>query len=183
MKNLTVRPDYARYDERGHRPPPPEPQISKDVVRFAGEAFSAMKALQDEYGRSIPATYAERDTVDNLKAEVRTLSDKEREFSLTGDATGSVKLNGRNDAAINVTVKNSAQAISDGEGNNIAETYARAAELDNYVRRSEMDAKVGEIERAAISGAKMVMSDCLKTGDLQYASDSDILKIFRWGRA
>ena len=181
MKNLTVRPDYPRYDGRRNIPPPPEPP--KDVARFAGEAFNAMKAMQDQYGRNIPATYAERETVDDLKEEVRTLSDKEREFSLTGDAEGSVKFNGRNNAALNVTVKNSAQATADGEGNNIAQTYARADELNNYVKRDEMSAKVDELERAAISGAKMVVQDCVKTGDLQFAGESDILKIFRWGRA
>ena len=188
MKNLTVRPEPAPqrrvYPERGHRTPPPEPTImSKEVVRFAGESFTAMKAMQDEYGRSIPATYAERDDFDDLKAEVKTLSDKERDFSLTGDVEGSVKLNGKNDAAIAVKVKTSAQAVSDGEGNEISKTYARADELNNYVKRDEISAKVDELERAAISGAKMVTSDCLKAGDLQFASDSDILKIFRWGRA
>lgn len=187
MKNLTVRPDYhgqRNYGDYERRPAPPEPQkISNEVVRFAGEAFSAMKAMQDEYGRSIPATYAERDTVDNLKAQVRTLSDKEHQISLTGDAQGSARLNGKNDAEITVTVKNSAQAISDGEGNEISKTYARADELDNYVKRNEMNAKVEELERAAISGAKMVTADCLKSGDLQFASENDILKIFRWGRA
>ena len=196
MKNLTVRPEpipqRRGYPERGRQhtppapnyPPPPEPTImSKEVVRFAGESFTAMKAMQDEYGRSIPATYAERDDFDDLKAEVKTLSDKERDFSLTGDVEGSVKLNGKNDAAITVKVKTSAQAVSDGEGNEISKTYARADELNNYVKRDEISAKVDELERAAISGAKMVTSDCLKAGDLQFASDSDILKIFRWGRA
>ena len=183
MKNLTVRPEYPlRYGEHHpHYPPPPEPQ--KDVVRFAGESFTAMKAMQDEYGRNIPATYAEKNTVDDLKAEVRTLSDKERDFSLTGDVEGSVKVNGRNDAAIQVTVKTSAKAVSDAQGNNIAETYARADELANYVKRDEINAKVDELERAAISGAKMVTADCVRSSDLQFASDSDILKIFRWGRA
>ena len=173
MKNLTVRPEpipqRRGYPERGRQhtppapnyPPPPEPTImSKEVVRFAGESFTAMKAMQDEYGRSIPATYAEKNTVE-----------------------GSVKLNGKNDAAITVKVKTSAQAVSDGEGNEISKTYARADELNNYVKRDEISAKVDELERAAISGAKMVTSDCLKAGDLQFASDSDILKIFRWGRA
>ena len=204
MKNLTVRPEpipqRRGYPERGHQhtpPPPPERPFAinivqqpeqnqmqlKDVVRFAGESFSAMKAMQDEYGRSIPATYAERDTVDDLKEEVRTLSDKERDFSLTGDVEGSVKINGKNDAAITVKVKTSAQAVSDGEGNEISKTYARADELENYVKRDEISAKVDELERAAISGAKMVTSDCLKASDLQFATDSDILKIFRWGRA
>ena len=71
MKNLTVRPEFsASYDEQRYPPEPP-----KDVVRFAGESFTAMKAMQDEYGRKIPATYAEKNAVDALKAEVRTLSD------------------------------------------------------------------------------------------------------------
>lgn len=158
IKNLTVRPEFSpHYNDRHYPPEPP-----KDVVRFAGESFTAMKAMQDEYGRSIPATYAEKNAVDELKDTVRNLSDKEREFSLTGDAEGSVKLNGRNDAAIQVTVKTSAQAVSDSQGNNIAETYARADELANYIKRDEIDAKVDELE---------------------FASDSDILRIFRWGRA
>ncbi|MBR1646000.1 MAG: hypothetical protein IJ685_04390 [Selenomonadaceae bacterium] len=178
MKNLTVRPDYPHYDDRHYPPPPPE-----SVVRFAGESFTAMKAMQDEYGRSIPATYAEKNTVDELKDTVRNLSDKERDFSLTGDAEGSVKLDGKNNAAIQVTVKTSAQAVSDGEGNNIAQTYARADELANYVKRDEIDAKVDELERAALTGAKMVTADCVKSSELQFASDSNILKIFRWGRA
>ena len=178
MKNLTVRPDYPHYEERHYPPPPPE-----SVVRFAGESFTAMKAMQDEYGRSIPATYAEKNTVDELKDTVRNLSDKERDFSLTGDAEGSVKLDGKNNAAIQVTVKTSAQAVSDGEGNNIAQTYARADELANYVKRDEIDAKVDELERAAVTGAKMVTADCVKSSELQFASDSDILRIFRWGRA
>ena len=185
MKNLTVRPDYPYYGEHHphHYPPPTPPTPPKDVVRFAGESFTAMKAMQDEYGRSIPATYAEKNTVDELKDTVRNLSDKERDFSLTGDAEGSVKLDGKNNAAIQVTVKNSEKAVSDGEGNNIAETYARADELANYIKRDEIDAKVDELERAAFTGAKMVTADCVKSSDLEFASDSDILRIFRWGRA
>lgn len=179
MKNLTVRPEFSpHYGDRHYPPEPP-----KEVVRFAGESFTAMKAMQDEYGRSIPATYAEKNTVDELKDTVRTLSDKEREFSLTGDAEGSVKLNGRNDAAIQVTVKTSAQAVSDSQGNNIAETYARADELANYIKRDEIDAKVDELERAALTGAKIATADCVKSSELQFASDSDILRIFRWERA
>ncbi|MBR3745342.1 MAG: hypothetical protein IKN27_00055 [Selenomonadaceae bacterium] len=183
MKNFTVRPEYPAHYGDHHYPPPPPPEPPKEVVRFAGESFTAMKAMQDEYGRSIPATYAEKNTVDDLKETVRNLSDKERDFSLTGDAEGSVKLDGKNNAAIQVTVKTSEKAVSDANGNNIAETYARADELANYIKRDEIDAKVDELERAALTGAKMITADCVKSSDLEFASDNDILRIFRWGRA
>ena len=63
MKNLTVRPEFSpHYGDRHYLPEPP-----KDVVRFAGESFTAMKAMQDEYGRSIPATYAEKTQSTNSK--------------------------------------------------------------------------------------------------------------------
>ena len=60
----------------------------------------------------------------------------------------------------------------------------RDKQFDMMVKRTEeLHAKVNELERAALTGAKIATADCVKSSELQFASDSDILRIFRWGRA
>lgn len=98
MQNLTVRPEENFYPVsveenqfKAHALTPnqiPVPvQITviqpknNDVARYAGEAFAAMRAQQDEYGRKISETYASNEKVETLKSEVENLKENAENFA------------------------------------------------------------------------------------------------------
>lgn len=54
---------------------------NNDIARYAGEAFAAIRAQQDEYGNKISETYASNEKVENLKSEVETLKEHAENFA------------------------------------------------------------------------------------------------------
>lgn len=54
---------------------------NNDIARYAGEAFAAIRAQQDEYGNKISETYASNEKVENLKSEVETLKENAENFA------------------------------------------------------------------------------------------------------
>ena len=94
MKNLIVRPEENFYpvviednEIQTHDSKKIPVQITviqpknNDVARYAGEAFAAIRAQQDEYGRKISETYASNEKVENLKSEVETLKENAENFA------------------------------------------------------------------------------------------------------
>ncbi len=62
-------------------------------------------------------------------AGTSTKLQQQRQISITGDANGSAYFDGSDDASINITVTRADKAISDEQGNNIADTYATKDEV------------------------------------------------------
>lgn len=162
-----------------------QPEKPRDIARLAGEAFTAIKAQQDEYGNNIARTYANREDFEQVKFDVKDLKAKNtienaeklssaKNISLSGDAEGSVAFDGSSDANISVNVKNADKATHDSEGNVITENYATKNELQDYIRQEEMTNKIQEVEQAAVYGATMVINSLAQN----FATAEDIDSLF-----
>lgn len=100
-----------------------------------------------------------------------------RKIALSGDASGAAIFDGTDDATIKVTVKNSARATRDAKGNVINETYAKKSDLDGYVKKEDVTARLNNLEKVLYE-TKNAANSSLREEDVNIASAADILDLF-----
>ena len=120
-----------------------------------------------------------------------------RKIAIAGDAEGAAYFDGSEDTTINLAITkpvaeaiSASSAISDGAGNVISETYAKKAELSDFVTTEELTAVVEDSEPifredilSLFDKDTFPFSEDMPSvwDDFDYASENDILKIFGTG--